>query len=336
MTETVLGLIGCGAAARRYYLPALKTHPEIAKRMIFVDRDLTTAKEMAEEVGSDRYENDYKSIIGKVQGVIIVVPNFLHFQVATDFLKGGSHVLCEKPLVEKVEEVDEMIRIAGENKVTISVNNTRRMFPSFMKIKELISRGDLGKLRSIKYYEGMTFAWPSLTGFYVDPKVSAKGVLMDIGSHVVDTICWWLDGKPELEEFTDDSFGGPESVACLKARKDECEIEIRFNRLNDLDNLYKITGELGYIEGNIFEWDRIRLVRNQGKSETISLPTNVKVYPDFVKPIVNNFIEVVSNSAKPLVSADDVCPSIALLEDAYSKRQRFNLPWYENLEAINV
>jgi len=336
MSSLGIGLIGCGAASKRYYVPALKEHPEIHKNLILVDKNLEQAKELSTELGGVEITDDYHKLLGKVQGVIIVVPNQLHYSIAMKFLKYGVHVLCEKPLADSVQHVKAMVHEAKKNNVSLLVNNTRRMFPSFAKIKELISNAKIGRIVSIKYFEGNTFAWPSLTGFYVDPKISDKGVLLDIGAHVLDLVCWWLDGKPKLVSYEDDSFGGPESVAYINAKKDKCEIEIWLNRLNDLDNLYKISGEFGYIEGEIFDWEKINIVYKSGKTRKIKIKTKAKTYPDFVKPIVNNFINILMNNEKPIISGEDVINSIDLIEECYSNRKRFNMPWYENLEAINV
>ena len=63
------------------------------------------------------------------------------------------------------------------------------------KIRELIQNGALGRLESIRYVEGNEFGWNSETGFSVNPAITSRGVLNDVGPHVMDTICWWLGGR---------------------------------------------------------------------------------------------------------------------------------------------
>ena len=219
-----IGIIGCGAATQRYYLPALRKSANEFKEIYFVDSNLDQAEKTQREFGRGQALNDYREIINNVQGAIIVVPNQLHFPVAMDFLNSGVNVLCEKPLAENPDEVRQMVEAAGANGAALCVNNTRRIFPNFIEAKKLIEQGFIGKLKSIDYCEGATFGWQSLTGFYVNPSLTSKGIMMDLGPHVIDTICWLIGQKPKLIEYIDDSFGGPESVASVKAEIEGCQI----------------------------------------------------------------------------------------------------------------
>jgi predicted dehydrogenase/nucleoside-diphosphate-sugar epimerase len=327
MIEKRIGIIGCGAAVNQYYVPALKRHPEIRKTAFLVDTEPERAKAVARELGGGEIASRYEDIIGKVKGVIIALPHFLHHQVAMDFLKVGVHVLCEKPLAETAREVREMCQVGRGSGASLCVNNTRRMFPSLAKVKEILQSGHIGAIRSMKIVEGKSFAWPSATGFRMDPSVSSKGVLLDVGSHVLDTVCWWLGRKPHLIEFKDDSYGGPESTARLLAEADGCSVEVFLNWLNDLESRFEVTGEAGSLEGKLLEWGRVTLRLKTGRTETLKIPTEVKAYPDFIKPVVDNFLRVIEGKDRPIISGEDVLPSIELIEEAYARRSRFDMPW---------
>lgn len=334
MTTLNIGIIGCGAATKRYYVSALKKHLPSIDKLFIVDLDASRADEIAQEIGKGEVVSDYHDIINQVNGAVIVLPNSLHYPVAMDLLKSGVHILCEKPLAESVKEVKEMIETAEKIRVSISVNNTRRMFPSFRKVKEIIDGGKIGAIQSIKYMEGNTFAWPSASSFYVDPSVTNKGLLIDLGPHVLDLICWWLNTRPDIDQYLDDSFGGPESVADIKASLNECDIEVFLNRLNDLDNSFHIKGEKGEIIGQIFDWNKLTVKWDTGETENIKLKNTANSYPDFVIPIVDNFMETIKGKVKPLISGIDVLHSIEMIENCYQNRKRFDLLWYQNLEEI--
>jgi predicted dehydrogenase/nucleoside-diphosphate-sugar epimerase len=331
MASINIALIGCGAAARRYYEPALKKLRKRLKTIYFVDKNLEQAQGLAKKFDDALSFADYGEIIDKVDGAIIALPHFLHYPVSKDFLKNHVHVLCEKPIAESSLEVDELIDIANSEGVQLCVNNTRRMFPSFRAVKEMIGTGQIGTLRSIRFVEGNAFSWPSSTSFYVDPAVSAKGVLFDIGSHVVDLICWWLGEKPSLRAFHDDSFGGPESVAIVHANNKQCAVEILLNRLNDLECRFQIVGDLGVLEGELFEWKTLKISQNGGPPVTKALKGNTKTYPEFVVPIVDNFLKVINREEKPLVTGVDVRHSIKLIEECYASRIRISDSHYDSL-----
>ena len=105
-----IGIIGCGAATQRYYLPALRKFTNEFESIYFVDPNLEQAEKTQREFGRGHISADYKEIINKVQGAIVIVPNHLHFSVAMDFIRSGVNVLCEKPLAEKPDEVRQMSR----------------------------------------------------------------------------------------------------------------------------------------------------------------------------------------------------------------------------------
>ena len=112
-----IGILGCGAAAKRYYLPVLKNYCHLIDNLYFIDKNITLAHQLAEEVGRGKCYDDYKKILDKVQGVVVILPNSLHYPVSTEFLNLGVHVLCEKPLAQSSEEVKKMIDTAEKNNV---------------------------------------------------------------------------------------------------------------------------------------------------------------------------------------------------------------------------
>jgi len=326
-----LAIIGCGAATERYYIPALKKISSMIGNLYLVDKNSGQAQKTLAALGKGLVFDDYRQIINKVQGAVIVVPHFLHHSISMDFLRSGVNVLCEKPLSEDAHQAREMVIAAERNNAILCVNNTRRMFPSFKKIQEIINQGLIGKIKTVEYIEGSTFGWASNTGFYADPTVSSKGILLDLGSHVIDTICWWLGKKPLLREFKDDSFGGPESTAQIRAEADGCEISIFLNRLIDLDSRYKITGENGFIEGKPTEWNHFQFGSFNGEVNTIHLSAISKNYPGFVFPIFENFINILKGNAHPLVKGADVLHSVEFIDECYSHRTRFAMPEYDGI-----
>jgi predicted dehydrogenase len=332
MKQLKIGLIGCGAAARKYYLPVLKIHPEI--NVFLVDMNLDLAKSTALELGSQFYTNNYADIVQEVEGVIIAVPHFHHYQIAEYFLKNNIHVLCEKPLAETAREVDGLVNTADQHSVVLCVNNTRRILPCFQMAKESVLNNIIGQFLSIRYLEANKFDWESQTGFYNNPKLSSKGVLLDIGAHVLDLVCWFLDGKPDLISYEDDSFGGPESLALVKAKYGKCHIEILLNRLVDLDNFLTIEGENGFIDIDLKNINALKIRTKTGKIKTITRKINSEDKSNMARPIIENFFMVVEGKDGPIVPGKAVINSIRLIDECYNTRKRFEMPMYQNFEYL--
>lgn len=332
MNIPTLAVVGCGAVAQRYYAPVLKKYPEIVHRLILVDRDMGAAEAFRKGAGGGRIGSDHRDILGEADGALILVPHHLHHPVSMDFLNAGVPVLCEKPLALTPGDAGEMITAAEAAQAALCMNNTRRMFPSLREVRRMIAAGELGRIRKITYCEGSPFGWPSATGFYVNPALTDRGVLLDLGAHVMDTICWWCGGKPELKEFTDDSRGGPESVARVRAEMDGAEIHVVLNRLCELSNTFSVEGEKAAVTGRINSWKQVEVHPVGGCARTVSTPSRMKTYPAFVAPVLENFIRVVQGDEQPLVSGRDVLASVELIHECYEHRKPVVCAWEKGFD----
>ena len=327
-TDTItIAIVGCGAITETFYLPALSRFPKVLEHLILVDNDVMRAKKMAERFHIDKVSSDFRETLSTVDGAIIAVPHHLHFPIAKCFLEQGIHVLCEKPLTDTVEEARELVNLSTEKNVSLSVNLTRRLMPASEKVKDLLQSGAIGKLLSLTYLDGSEFNWPTASGFYFNSKISQKGVLFDMGAHVLDLLCWWLGGKPSIVKSENDSFGGCEAVASLVLDYQGVSAQVRLSRLSKLPNTYVIKGERGSIEGMVYNGNSFTFKTAQG-TKTIKLSSHQTGMPDYALKLVNNFIEVICHGAQPLIPAQEALASIELLTEAYGKKQKFSLPWY--------
>jgi len=326
-----LAIVGCGAITETFYLPALSQYPQVLEHLILVDNDIQRAKKLADNFHLGKITADYNEIISSADGVIVAVPHHLHYRIAKSFLAQGVHVLCEKPLTETVAEARELVSLADVNKVTLSVNLTRRLMPSSEKVKDLLNAGTIGKVQSITYLDGSEFNWPTASGFYFDSKISTKGVLFDMGAHVLDLICWWLGGMPSVIKSENDSFGGCEAVASLILDYHGISVNVRLSRLSKLPNTYVIAGDRGSIEGMVYNGNYITLKSDKG-SKTIKLTSDQSGMSGYALRLVRNFINVILHGAHPLIPAQEALASIELLTKAYEKKENFLLPWY-NVKA---
>lgn len=333
MTLERIAIIGCGTVAQRYYVSALKRHPELREAVYFVDTNIDNAESLREELGWGQISDNYREVLPHVNGAVILLPHFLHYPVSREFLQAGVHVLCEKPLSISAMEAGELVDTAESKNVSLCVNNTRRMFPTFRAVKEIIHSGELGRVSEITYQEGSAFGWPSTTGFYVNPKVSSKGILLDLGSHVIDTLCWWIGKMPELEDYSDDSYGGPESVARIRAQSNGCKVNVTLNRLCELGNTYRVVCEKGVIEGKIFDWNGFAVQNGTGKSVERKVKCLSRNYPGFVQPIFDNFVQVMKGTQKPFVSGRDVLPSLEFINECYNRRKQLDMPWDKGIRT---
>jgi len=124
-----IGVIGCGAIAELYHLPALVANPRTKAGIALADPNNARLEAMGVQFKVACAYTDYHQLIGQVDGVIIATPPASHFTVAKFFLEQGIPVLCEKPLSESSQEVESLMEISKRTGAALAVNQTRRFFP---------------------------------------------------------------------------------------------------------------------------------------------------------------------------------------------------------------
>jgi predicted dehydrogenase len=332
-SDPILAVIGCGAIAEALHLPALARRRSVASRMILVDPDTERARALAQRFGAASVCADYREVLGRADAAIVAVPRRLHHPIALACVQRGLCVLCEKPLCESAEDAREIIAAAERAGVAVALNQTRRLFPSLQKVRELLEAGAIGRPKALEYVLGEVFDWPAASGSYFGVGASGRGILLEQGAHIVDLVCWWLGGRPTLTSYRDDSFGGTEAVAELQLESAGCHARIHLSWLSRLESGYRVEGETGSLAGGAYDFGTLQL-RSGGRTRTLKTDWQPREFGEFGDVLVDNFLEVVTRGARPLVSAPDVLPSLELIDQCYRRRERFPMPWHDAWERI--
>jgi len=81
-----------------------------------------------------------------IDAVVVSLPAKMHYEYAKKALLSKKNVFVEKPLSLNHIEAEELIDIAGKNKKIIMVGHLLQYHPAFIKLKEIVSNGELGRL----------------------------------------------------------------------------------------------------------------------------------------------------------------------------------------------
>jgi predicted dehydrogenase len=331
-----VAVVGCGAIAEKYHLPALARHAGLLTQVVLIDPDLSRARALAATLPGARVAESCEQVWDDVDAAIVATPPGLHSRIAMPLLARGIHVLCEKPLAESAADARAMIQQAARSGVSLCVNHTRRAFPALRRVKELLDSGGLGECLTVEHLEGARFNWPSASGWHFAPANGNRGVLFDQGAHVLDTLCWWLGEKPRVVSCATDSFGGPEGAAELVLERGACTITVRLSWLSKLPNRYRIAGTRGTVEGAIFDWRRVTIHGDGGRRRQLKVSSDPGDYLTFGNVIVDNFLEAICGRAEPLTPAAAVLPSIELIEECYRCATRMPMPWLESQSSLEL
>jgi len=86
---------------------------------------------------------------GAIDAVIIATPAVTHYRIAKKALLNGKDVFVEKPIAMKVEEGEDLVRVARETGRTLMVGHILNYHPAIIKLEEMIREGVLGKIQHI-------------------------------------------------------------------------------------------------------------------------------------------------------------------------------------------
>lgn len=109
-------------------------------------------------------------------------------------LRHGKHVLVEKPLVtSSADGLYELAALSGEHGAVCYTAYNHRFEPHFVRMKECIESGVLGRIYSCRMFYGNGTARLVRDSRWRD---RGAGVLGDLGSHLLDTVNYWFGGRP--------------------------------------------------------------------------------------------------------------------------------------------
>ncbi|MDT8273766.1 MAG: Gfo/Idh/MocA family oxidoreductase, partial [Desulfomonilia bacterium] len=94
---------------------------------------------------------NYRDLLdaGHIHGIVIATPASTHFTLAREALLSGKDVFVEKPLALNVFEAEELKEIAATHSRILMVGHILQYHPAFIRLKELIRDGELGRIHYI-------------------------------------------------------------------------------------------------------------------------------------------------------------------------------------------
>ena len=127
----------------------------------------------------------------RIDAVVIVTPNDVHYPVAKAAVEAGFHVVCDKPLVHTSEQAQELVDLVARSGVVFGVTYNYTGYPLVRHARDMVANGDIGELRKVvvQYSQGWLATLVEATGnkqaeWRTDPARSGiAGAMGDIGSH---------------------------------------------------------------------------------------------------------------------------------------------------------
>jgi predicted dehydrogenase len=171
-------------------------HPAV-RFLAISDRDPARARALAEAAGAQVASGSNEEVIGHpaVTAVIVSTPEQQHTLPILQALERGKPVLVEKPIGFSLAEADKILDTLRATKGMLRVGYSRRYKECFLRAKEQMLHGRLGRivggLARVYNSRAQTFAILER-----DPHATP---VLDVLTYYVDLMCWFLEGNRPVE-----------------------------------------------------------------------------------------------------------------------------------------
>ncbi len=269
---------------------------EDAELVAVVDSDRARGEEIAAKYATLAV-TDYRDILDRVDVVSIVVPPAFHFHIAHDCLSAGVHTLVEKPLTERVDQAEELIRCATENAVVLQVGHLERFNPVVLALRKHVRRPEL--------IEAQRFTAYKTRGTEVD-------VVLDLMIHDIDIVLSLSDSPVEAIHSTGTAVV-TDDIDIAHARiefRDGLVAELAASRVSqEPTRTMKVFEGQRYIALDYMNHElRIGTIEDGRERQDLSemtFETETIVRTDVLRDEITSFMAAVRSGTAPRVTGED-------------------------------
>ena len=250
------GFIGCGSVTEKKSGPAFQR--VVGSKVVAVmRRNAELAEDYAKRHNIDKWYSDARELINdpEVDAVYIATPPSSHAEYAIAAMNAGKPVYIEKPMASSFEECQLISKTALETKIPCFVAYYRRTLPYFLKVKELVEEGEIGKVKEVK----ITFINPPYPSDFnpealpwrVKKEIAGAGYFYDLASHQLDFLDFLFG------EITE-AIGKTENVAGLYEVEDI--VDAKWKHKNGVVG----TGHWEFASSSDVRTDEIGIIGSEG------------------------------------------------------------------------
>jgi scyllo-inositol 2-dehydrogenase (NADP+) len=128
--------------------------------------------------------------LGSYDAALLCVPDAPKVELLTYLLGNGKHALVEKPLLSHRDgDLTALAALSAKAGAVCYTAYNHRFEPHFVRMRDLIQSGRLGHIYTVRMYYGNGTAAQVKASPWRD---TGAGVLFALGSHLLDTLAYWL------------------------------------------------------------------------------------------------------------------------------------------------
>jgi len=177
------GVLSTANIGLKKVIPAMQLG-ELSTVAAIASRNLSSAQQAAAKLNISKASGSYEELLAdpEIDAIYNPLPNQLHVPWTIKAAEAGKHVLCEKPLSLTVAEARTLLAVRDQTGVKIGEAFMIRTYPQWLRLRQLLSEGRIGQLRSIA---GLFSYFNDDPANIRNQIVSGGGALLDIGCYCI-------------------------------------------------------------------------------------------------------------------------------------------------------
>ncbi|WP_201984173.1 Gfo/Idh/MocA family oxidoreductase [Hymenobacter rubidus] len=191
-------LLAYGMSGKLFQAPFLAAHPGFDMQAV-VER---TEQRMHHDYTHIRSYGSVAELLADpaIELVVVNTPSYTHFDLASQALRAGKHVLLEKPVAASLAQLQELLALAQDTGRHLLAYQNRRWDSDFGAVRRVVESGQLGQLIEVHIRYDRYKPTLNPKKFKEDP-LPGSGLLYDLGPHILDQAIS-LFGRPLGAEKT--------------------------------------------------------------------------------------------------------------------------------------
>ena len=190
------GILGAAKFAREHMAPAI--HAASGARLkVLATSDPEKAAPFRAFCPDLEVESSYEALLGNpdIDAVYIPLPNHLHIDWTLRALDAGKHVLCEKPIAMKADQIDPVIAARDRTGLLAAEAFMIVHHPQWQWVRDAVAGGEIGPL--IHVSGGFAYDNRTEMGNIRNRPETGGGALPDIGVYIIGSTRFVTGAEPE-------------------------------------------------------------------------------------------------------------------------------------------
>jgi len=329
--EIKIAVVGAGYWGKNL----VRAFYELGCLSVVCDSNIEILSDLKKKYPDLETTTDFTEILNneKVNGIVISLPAEVHYEFSKEAILSGKNVFVEKPLALNHIEAEELIKLAAENNKIIMVGHLLQYHPVFIKLKEIVRKGELGRINYL-YSNRLNLG-----------KIRREeNILWSFAPHDISMILSLTNEKPE-SIFTNGGYYLHRNIADVTMTHIDFSSGVKSHIFVSWLHPYKkqelvVVGEKKMaVFDDTKRWDEKLLIYPHQLNWENGMPiTNKKeaekVIAEESEPLKNecrHFIDCILNNIKPITNGEEGLKVIRILEASQKSLDTKEIVYFKDM-----